>query len=66
MQIKVCKEFEISNFVEYCDLYLKSITLRLTGVFELCLKLYLKIYHLDAEKFLPATGLVWIEHRRLK
>ena len=62
MQIKVCKEFEISNFVEYCDLYLKSITLRLTGVFELCLKLY----HLDAEKFLSATGLVWIEHRRLK
>ena len=54
---RVCKDFEIKNFGEYHDLYLKSDTLILTGVFENFRQMCLKIYHLDPVKFLSAPGL---------
>ena len=55
---KVCKDFEIKNFGEYLDLYLKTDTLLLAGVVENFRETCLKIYDLDPGKFLPAPGLV--------
>ena len=56
---RVCKDFEIKNFGEYHDLYLKSDTLILPDVFENFRKMCLKIYQLDPAKFLSAPGLAW-------
>ena len=56
---RVCKDFEIKNFTEYHDLYLRSDTLLLGDVYKNFRKLYLKIYHLDPVKFTLALGLVW-------
>ena len=41
---RVCKDFEIKNLGEYYNLYLKSVTLLLTDVFENFRKMYLEIY----------------------
>ena len=48
----VCKDFEIKNLGEYCDLYLKSDALLLVDVFKNFRKICSKIYHLDFAKFL--------------
>ena len=56
---KVCKDFEVKNLGEYCDLYLKSNVLLLADVFENFRKICLKIYQLDPAKFLSAPGLAW-------
>ena len=56
---RVCKDFEIKNFGEYYDLYLKSNTLLLADVFENFRKMYLEIYKLDPAKFLSAPGVAW-------
>ena len=55
---RVCKDFEIKNFGEYCDLSLKSDTIILADVFE-NFRMYLKINHLDPAKFLLAPKLAW-------
>ena len=55
---RVCKDFEIKKLDEYHDLYLKSDTLLLAGVFKNFRKMYLEIYQLDSAKFLSAPGLV--------
>ena len=54
---RVCKDFEIKNLIEYYDLYLKSDILLLVDVFENFRKMCLKIYHLDAAKFILPPGL---------
>ena len=54
----VCKDFEIKYLGEYYNLYLKSDTLVLGGVFENFRKMCLKIYDLDPAKFLSAPALV--------
>ena len=56
---RVCKDFEIKNLGEYYDLYLKSDTLSLVGVFENFRKMCLRTYRLDLAKFLSAPGLAW-------
>ena len=38
---------------------LKSDALLLTNVFRKFRKMFLRIYHLDPAKFLPAPGLAW-------
>ena len=52
---RVCKHFEIRNFDEYHDLYLKSDAL----LFENFRKMCWKIYNLDSVKFLSAPVLAW-------
>ena len=54
-----CKDYEIKNVGEYHDLYIKSDTLLLADVFENFRKMCLKVYHLDAVKFLSAPWLAW-------
>ena len=54
---KVCKDFEIKNFGEYHDLYLKNDTLLLTDVFDNFRKMCLKNYELDPANFFSAPGL---------
>ena len=49
---RVCKDFEITHFGEYHDLYLKSDTLLLAEVFENFRNMCLKIYELDLAKFI--------------
>ena len=49
----------MKNLGEYHDLYLKSDTLLLVGVFENVRKICLKIYHLDPVKFPSGPGLAW-------
>ena len=49
---RVCKDFEITHFGEYHDLYLKSDTLLLAEVFENFRNMCLKIYELDPAKFI--------------
>ena len=53
---RVFKDFEIKHSGEYLDLHFKSDTLILPDVSENVRKMYLKIYHLDTVKFLPAPG----------
>ena len=43
---RICKDFEIKHLGEYHDLYLKSDTLLLAGVFENFRTMCFKIYHL--------------------
>ena len=57
------KDFEIRNFGQYRDLYLKNDTL-LLAAFENFRKMCLKIYHPDPAKFLLAPGISW--HAPLK
>ena len=60
MQITcVYKHFEIKNFAEYHDLYLKSNTLLLAKVFNNFRNMSLKIYHFSPVKFFSATGITW-------
>ena len=54
---RVCKDFEIKNFGEYHDLYLKSNILLLVDGFKNFRKMCLKFPHLDPAEFLLAPGL---------
>ena len=56
---RVSKDFEIKNFGEYQDLYLKSDVLLLADVFEIFWEMCLKSYELDSVKFISAHGLAW-------
>ena len=56
---KVYKDIEIRNLDEYRNLYLKSDTLFLAGVFKDFRKMYLKIHPLDPVKFLSAPAFAW-------
>ena len=53
---RICKHFEIKNFGEYHDLYLKSKTLLLTDVLGNFGKMCLEIYKSDPAKFLSAIS----------
>ena len=53
----VCKEFEIKKIGEYHDLYLKSDTLLLAGVFKNFRKIHLKVHRLDPVKLISAPVL---------
>ena len=55
----VCKVLVIKNLGEYHDLYIKSDTLLLAGVFKNFRKMSSKIYHLDLVKLLSVSGLTW-------
>ena len=48
---RVCKDFEIKEIGEYHDLYLKSDTLLLAGVFENVRKMCLKVHELCKMSF---------------
>ena len=52
-----CKDFEIKNFGEYHDLYLKSERLLLAVLLEYFRKICLALYQLDPAKFHSAPGL---------
>ena len=56
---RVCKDFEIKNFGEYHDFYVRSHTLSLADVFENFRNMYLQIHELDPETFFSAPGLAW-------
>ena len=56
---RVCKDFEIKNWGEYHDLYLRGDVLLLANAFENFIKMCLKIYQLHPPKFLSALGLAW-------
>ena len=56
---RLYKDFKIKHLGGCHDLYLKSDTLLLAKVLENFRKMCLKIYHLDALKFLSAPGLAW-------
>ena len=56
---RVSKDFEIKNFGEYRDLYLKSDVLLLADVFEKFREMCLKSYELDSVKFISAHRLAW-------
>ena len=56
---KVCNYFEIKNFNEYHDLYLKSDRLLLADDFESFRKMCLKIYELDSARFLSPLEFSW-------
>ena len=56
---RVCKDFEIKNWSEYHDLYLKSDKLFLADVFENFKEMYLEIYQKNPSKFLSLAGLAW-------
>ena len=56
---RVCEDFEIKKLGKYYDLYLKSVTLLLAGVFKNLRKMCLKVYHLYPVKFLSVPGLGW-------
>ena len=56
---RVCKVFEIKNFGENHDLYLKSDTLLSVDVLENFRKICLKIYYLDPVKLFSAPGLAF-------
>ena len=51
--------FEIRNFGEYHDLYVKTDTLLLVDVFENFRNMCLEIYELDPVYFVSAPGLAW-------
>ena len=55
----VCQDSEIKNLGEYRDLYVQGNALLLADIFENFRNMFLKIYELDSEKFLLATGLAW-------
>ena len=54
---RVCKDFEIKNFGEYHDLYVRSYTLLLANVFDNFRNMCIKICKLDPAKFLSAPEL---------
>ena len=56
---KVHEDFDIKNWGEHHDLYLKRDTLLLINVSENFRKMCIAIYHLDPAKFRAAPGLVW-------
>ena len=56
---KVCEVFGIKNHGEYHNLYAKSDTLLLAGVFENFRNMCLEIYELDPTYFVSAPGLAW-------
>ena len=47
---RVCKDFEINKLGEYNDLYVQSVTLFLTDLFEIFRNMCLEIYELDPAK----------------
>ena len=54
---RVCKDFEIKQFGECHDLYIKSDTLLLVDVFENFWNMSLETYKLNPARFLLAPGL---------
>ena len=56
---RVCKDSEIKKLGEYHDFYIQSDTLLLADIFENFQNIPLKIYKLDAGRFLSAHGLAW-------
>ena len=56
---KAWEVFGIKNRGEYHDLYAKSDTLLLAGVFESLKNMCLEIYELDPVYLLSAPGLAW-------
>ena len=56
---RACKGFRITKLDDYHELYLKSNTLLLAGVFENFRKMCLEIYQLNHTIFLSAPGLAW-------
>ena len=56
---RVCKDFEIKNFGDYHDFYLKSDILLLAECFRKHQKNVFKIYHSDVAKCFSAPGLAW-------
>ena len=56
---RVCKVLVIKNLGEYHDLYLKSDTLLLAGIFKNFRKMSPKVYHLDLVKLHSVSGLTW-------
>ena len=55
----VFKRFKLKNLGEYHDLYVKSDTLLLAGVFKNLRKTCLKVYEPNPTHFLSAPGLAW-------
>ena len=55
----ISQDSEIKNLGECRDLYVQGNTLLLADIFENFRNMFLKIYELDSEKFLLATGLAW-------
>ena len=53
---RVCKDFQIKNLGEYHDLFVRSDTLLLAGVFENFRNMCVRIYKLDPAKFLSTPG----------
>ena len=56
---RVCKDYEIKHLGEYYDLHLKNDTLLFADLFEKFREMYLKVCHLDLEKFLSVPGFAW-------
>ena len=56
---RVCKDFERKTWGQYHDLYLQSITLLLTDVFENFRNMSLEIYELDPAHFISSLRLAW-------
>ena len=55
----VFKSFKLENLGDYHDLYVKSVTLLLTDVFENFRDMCLKEYELDPAHFASLPGLAW-------
>ena len=56
---RICEDFEIKNWGEHHDLYLRSDVLLLAGAFQHFRKMCLNIHELDPTKFLSAPWLSW-------
>ena len=56
---RVCKDIEIKNSGEYCNLHVQTDSLLSADVFENFRRMCLKIYKLDPAKFLSTPGLAW-------
>ena len=56
---KVFKKFKLKNLGEYHDLYVQSDTLLLADVFVNFGNMCIKVYELDPDPFLSASGLAW-------
>ena len=55
----VSKDFRIKNLGEFHDFYAQNDTLLLADVFENFKNMSIKIYEIEAARFLTALGLAW-------